>query len=194
MQAVSLEILGITQTNSKQIKALQVSLLCFKHVQKFDLHLGAFYVSYLHPTLKTLEQFGNLKELSLTALNSGEMEDKKFAKFKDLFKKISGLASLELDLKPDLMNSRELSSVVDALTLLENLKSFTFRSSLVKITPNGFIKFANFLSSHRTLREIYLQVKGFNEEETEILQKISSQKQQLFEEMIPEKKKHFSSF
>jgi len=194
VQNISLEILGISQTDSKQIKAFQTSLLCFKHVQKLVLEFSAFYVSCLHPTLKTLEQFSNLEELSLSALNSGEMEDKKFAKFKDLFKKIPHLKSLELDLKPDLMNSRELSSLVDALAFLANLKAFTFRASLVKITSSTLSKFANFLSSHQTLREIYLQIKGLDEEETELLWEISSRGRQLFELMIPEKKRYFSSF
>jgi len=187
LQTLTLTIPGINPADLKQIKALQISLLCFKHVQKLDLRLHAFYVSCLHPTLKTLEQFSNLKHFRLGALYSGELEDKKFAKFKDLFKKMPDLRSLELDFRSEIMNSRELASLIDGLGALENLKALIFKASLVKITPTSFSKFAGFLESRKNIREVKIQVKGLSEEEEEQLQKISSRGHQLYEEIIEEK-------
>ena len=187
IQNLTLAILKIDPTNIKKIKAFQASLLNFKQVQKLDLQLDALFVNFLHPTLKTLEQFVNLKKFNVTALYSGELEDKKFAKFKDLFKKIPSLKSLGLDFEAELMNSRELTSLVDGLTFLEDLRAFNFKASLVKITPAAFTKFTSLLESRRKISEMKIQVKGLNEEEEEELQKISDRGHQLWEEIIEEK-------
>jgi len=187
VQNLTLAILKIDPTNLKKIKAFQASLLNFKQIQKLDLQLDALFVNFLHPTLKTLEQFSNLKKLNVTALYSGELEDKKFAKFKDLFKKLPKLKSLGLDFEAELMNSRELTSLVDGLAFLEDLQAFNFKASLVKITPVAFTKFTSLLESRRQIREMKIKAKGLNEEEEEELQKISDRGHQLWEEIIEEK-------
>jgi len=184
LENLTFGVLQIDLKNQKQLKALQTLLLRFKHVAKLDLQLDAFFVDCLHPSLKTLEQFSNLKELRITALHAGQLEDKKFSKFKDLFKKMPNLRSLELGFGYDLMNSRELSSLVDGLVSLENLEEFYFKAFLAKITSASFIKFASFLESRRKIKEMRVQVKGLSVEEEKELQGILSQRYKLWEEMI----------
>ena len=183
LQNLTLALFKMNPKNQKQIKDLQMSLLNFKHVEKLDLRLDAFFVDCLRSVLKTLQQFSNLKKLCFIAINSGEIEDQKFSKFKDLFKKLPDLQSLELDFEAELVNSRELTSLVDGLAFLQNLEAFNFKASLVKISPTALTKFVSLLESSRKIREIKVQVKGLNSDEKEKLQKISERGYEFWEDI-----------
>ncbi len=82
------------------------------------------------------------------------------------------------------MNSRELSSFVDGLLLLENLRKFIFKACFVKITSTSFTKFASLLESLRKINDMRIQVKGLNEEEEKELQEILNRRNKFWEEIL----------
>jgi len=104
-----------------------------------------------------------MKSLEKLTINfyklAGGLEENKFKHLRNIFTNLIDLVELDLNLSQDVLPSKEISSILDWLDQLKNLKKLTLSAKCFKLTSAASNKLSNFIASlqHLKAKEINVQ-------------------------------------
>ena len=120
-----------------------------------------------------LGQMGSLQRLKVKFCyrKGGFSQRIKFPNLPDIFTSLKNLKALDLEISTQtfILESPELSSILDILSRLKSLKKFRFTAKFSELTTPVFEKLLSFLTSFRSLSNLQLNLRGVSDKYEKVL-------------------------
>jgi len=145
-----------------------------RSLKNFSLVLNKNYSQVLDPLMKAIYSLGSLEKFKLDVGVS--VQDLQAMDWNEFLMMIERLKSIELDMAFYKINSRDLSSLTQAMIRNRNLKELKYNVNVKGVSEVAFKEFVGFLEVMKGLEKFKVNIKGCPEESEEELSELLQEK------------------